>query len=155
MKQIRGILWAIIGIFLINTGITNAQEFHIMEEVNPERIPELNIVVDAIGATWGKVMQTYREKANELSLSEQMATGIMNRTTILDYIVYLVKFLSQIGLLIGAVMIIYAGYIYATNIFGGKESNANSAIKYALIGVIVITFSYAIIRFFTALFLGT
>jgi len=100
-------------------------------------------------------MQTYREKANELSLSEQMATGIMNRTTILDYIVYLVKFLSQIGLLIGAVMIIYAGYIYATNIFGGKESNANSAIKYALIGVIVITFSYAIIRFFTALFLGT
>jgi hypothetical protein len=52
-------------------------------------------------------------------------------------------------------MIIYAGYQYAITIFWGKESSGNSAIKYAIIGVLVISFSYAIIKFFTAMFLGT
>ncbi|MDR0607400.1 MAG: hypothetical protein LBG52_03420 [Candidatus Peribacteria bacterium] len=47
----------------------------------------------------------------------------MTRNTILQYLVYLVKFISQIGLVIGAGMIIYAGYLYATDIFGGKPSS--------------------------------
>ncbi|MDR3169197.1 MAG: hypothetical protein LBU27_05595 [Candidatus Peribacteria bacterium] len=79
----------------------------------------------------------------------------MTRNTILQYLVYLVKFISQIGLVIGAGMIIYAGYLYATNIFGGKTTSGNSAIKYAIIGILVISFAYAIMKIFTSAFLGT
>ncbi|MDR0370192.1 MAG: hypothetical protein LBH96_07025 [Candidatus Peribacteria bacterium] len=46
-----------------------------------------------------------------------MAGGIMNRKTLLEYVAYLIRFLSQIGLVIGAAMIIYAGYQYAITIF--------------------------------------
>jgi len=78
----------------------------------------------------------------------------MDRNTILKYVAYVVSFASQIGLLIGAAMIVYAGYLYATNVFTGKgTSDGNTAIKNAIIGVLVVTFSYAIMKFFTAMFL--
>jgi hypothetical protein len=66
-------------------------------------------------------MSTYQNLAsgNTLSLPEKIATGIMDWTTILDYVVYLIRFLSQIGLVIGALMIVYAGYKYATTILNG------------------------------------
>ena len=79
-----------------------------------------------------------------------MASGIMTWDTLLDYVVYVVKFLSQIGLLIGAIMIIYAGYMYATEIFGGKPSAGKEAIQNAIIGVLVISFSYAIMKLLTS-----
>jgi hypothetical protein len=102
-------------------------------------------------------MEKYNELASgdTLSLPEKFAAGIFSRTTILDYITYLVRFLLQIGLVVGALMIIYAGYQYATNIFGGKSTQGNVAIKNAIIGVLVVIFSYAIIKLFTALFLGS
>jgi len=56
----------------------------------------------------------------EGQVGNQLASGIMTRDTLLDYVVYFVRFLSQIGLVIGGIMIIYAGYAYATEIFGGK-----------------------------------
>ena len=63
---------------------------------------------------------TYNTQANNMkdSVGNQLASGIMTRNTLLDYTVYLVRFLSQIGLFIGGLMIIYAGYLYATTIFG-------------------------------------
>jgi len=66
------------------------------------------------------VRDTYNTQANNMkdSVGNQLASGIMTRNTLLDYTVYLVRFLSQIGLFIGGLMIIYAGYLYATTIFG-------------------------------------
>ena len=104
-------------------------------------------------------MNKYQELAsgNTLSLEQKMATGIMDWTTILDYVVYLIRFLSQIGLVIGAVMIIYAGYIYASSILtdSGSGSKGKDAVKNAILGVVIIVFSYAIMKLFTSLFLGT
>ncbi|MEI7562312.1 MAG: hypothetical protein WCJ39_00930 [bacterium] len=87
-------------------------------------------------------------------MGEQMASGVMTRNTLLDYIVYVVSFLSQIGLLIGGIMIIYAGYLYATEIFGGKPAEGKKAITNAIIGVLVISFSYAIMKLLTSAFLS-
>jgi hypothetical protein len=100
-------------------------------------------------------MDTYRDTSETLTLPQQMATGIMNRNTLLDYVVYLIKFVSQIGLVIGALMIILAGYKYATSVFGGKTTEGNNAVKFAIIGVLVISFSYAIMTLLTSAFLGT
>jgi hypothetical protein len=82
-----------------------------------------------------------------------MATGIMNWDTILDYVVYLVKFLSQLGLLIGACMFIYAGYMYATQIMWGDEGKGKNAMKYAIIWVVVLSFSFALLKILTNMFI--
>jgi len=52
-------------------------------------------------------------------------------------------------------MIIYAGYIYASSVFSGKEAGAgNKAITNAIIGVLVIVFSYAIMKLVTSAFIS-
>jgi hypothetical protein len=77
----------------------------------------------------------------------------MNRNTLIDYFVYVVRFMSQMALLIGAVMVIYAGYSYAMASFGDETANGNNAIKNATIGIIIVIFAYAIIRILTIAFI--
>ena len=73
----------------------------------------------------------------------------------MNYVVYLVRFLSQIGLVIGVLMIIYAGYLYASSVFDPSNmSKGKSAISNAIIGVLVVAFSYAIIKLLTSAFLS-
>ena len=113
--------------------------------------------VNAVGQTGGSVRDTYNKQAVVLSWSvgDQIASGIMTRDTLLEYIVYLVRFLSQIGIFIGVIMIIYAGYLYASSIFSPSNmSKGKSAITNAIIGVLVIAFSYAIMKLLTSAFLS-
>lgn len=112
--------------------------------------------VEAVGASWWNVRDIYNTKASELNnVGDQIASGIMTRDTLLNYIVYLVRFLSQIGLVIGVLMIIYAGYLYASSIFSPSNmSKGKAAITNAIIGVLVIAFSYAIIKLLTSAFLS-
>lgn len=130
-----------------------------MPELSGGRITSGQQMIEQIWKTGGKVQETYREKAEALNgdLPMQMATGIMDRSTLLDYVVYLVKFLSQLWLFVGAIMIIYAGYLYAVSSLrdGTGTTEGKKAITYAIIGILVISFSYAIIKFLTAMFLGT
>lgn len=112
--------------------------------------------VTDVGASWWNVRNVYNTKADELdTVGDQIASGIMTRDTLLDYIVYLVRFLSQIGIFIGVVMIIYAGYLYASTVFSPSNiSKGKSAITNAIIGVLVIAFSYAIMKLLTSAFLS-
>jgi hypothetical protein len=92
---------------------------------------------------------------NKNQLGDQFASGIMTRNTLLNYVVYLVRFLSEIGLLIGGVMVIYAGYMYAMTVFGGGDATkGNKAITNAIIGILVIAFSYAIMKLLTSAFIS-
>jgi hypothetical protein len=61
---------------------------------------------------------------------------------------------SNVSLVAGAACVIYAGYLYATSVFTGDSSGkANEAVKYAAIGITVITLSYGILRIAIAAFL--
>ncbi len=83
-----------------------------------------------------------------------MASGIMNRDTIFLLLAQLVRVLSNMALVIGAAMIIYAGYLYISSVYtGDNAAKANGAIKWAVIGIVVVIFSYAIIRILVAMFL--
>lgn len=146
----------VIGIMLIWLPIL-AQETNnfeiIPESANPDQVES---VVTDIGKDGGKVREKYNSWAQTLSnnLGDQLASGVMTRTTLLDYIVYLVKFISQIGIVIGVVMIIYAGYLYATSVFSwGNTGKWKSAIINAIVWVLVIAFSYAIMKILTSAFL--
>jgi len=124
-------------------------------QIIPESKNDTSANVQRIWEAWGTVWQQYQKEASSLKddLWGQMASGIFTWTTLLDYLVYLVKFLSQLGIFVGACFIIYAGYIYATSIFGNKTDTWTTAIKNAIIGTIVITFSYAIMKAITVAFL--
>jgi len=120
---------------------------------------EVNKAVETVGKDWGNVRENYNEQAQELAkkggVGDQIASGIMTRDTLLDYVVYLVRFLSQIGIVIGVVMIIYAGYLYASSVFSPSNmSKGKSALTNAIIGVLIIAFSYAIMKLLTSAFLS-
>ena len=78
----------------------------------------------------------------------------MSRDTLLDYLVYLIRFVSQIGILIGAVQIIIAGYKYAVAVFNGANAEgANDNIRGAITGVAIIALSYGFMKILTNAFL--
>lgn len=103
------------------------------------------------------VRDTYNDIASNAlawpdKVDEQIASGVMTRDTIIDYGVLLLKFLSQIGLLIGGLMIIFAGYKYIMSVFSWDAPDS-WLVKNAIVWVLVIIFSYAIIRILTRAFL--
>jgi TRAP-type C4-dicarboxylate transport system permease small subunit len=55
---------------------------------------------------------------------------------------------------VGALMIIYAGYIYANAVWTGNATKATDPLKKAIMGIIIIISSYAIMRILTSMFLG-
>jgi len=89
-------------------------------------------------------------------LGNQFASGIFNRDSILCLVVQVVRFVSNMALVVWALMIIYAGYIYAMSVFNSDSfgvGKGHEAIKRAIIGIVVVTFSYAIINFVIEAFL--
>lgn len=132
-----------------------AQNLEIIPDTNDQTIWE---AVERVGNEWGSVWDNYNKEAEKLQeewdLGAQMASGIFTWDTLLDYLAYLIKFLSEVGIFVGACFIIYAWYLYSSHIFTGKDpSSGNKAIKNAILGVVVITFSYAIMKAITAAFL--
>lgn len=174
----------ILGLFVIITfsfsmdTYAAKNQFHILPEVdNKMNIQKITkIVSDGKEYSWAtekivwqevdsdevdsgsSVMERYQKIANsdQYTLEEKMAAWVIDWDSILEYLVYLIRFVSQIGILIGAVMILYSWYCYAVAIFHSSgPSQWSSAIRNAIIGVVVITFSYAIMKALTAAFLGS
>lgn len=122
--------------------------FYIIKEV--EDIGKLDDAIKKVWATWWKVMETYNATASSLKTSEQIATWIMNRDTLINYLVYIVQFASQLWLLIWWWFIMYAWYKYMLSVFDWWKA-PSSTIKNAIIGVIIVIFSYAIMKTLTSL----
>ena len=146
--------------FLITPILAFAQDRNDFEII-PEATSQATVdkAVKAVGADGGNVRDNYNKQATSAelknSVGNQLASGIMTRDTLLDYVVYLVRFLSQIGLVIGVMMIIYAGYLYASSVFSPSNmSKGKSALTNAIIGVLVVAFSYAIMKLLTSAFLS-
>lgn len=139
----------------ILTFAQKSNDFEIIPEATSQT--KVDTAVESVWAEGGKVRDSYNKQAEKMenSVGDQIASGIMTRDTLLDYIVYLVRFLSQIGLVIGVVMIIYAGYLYASSIFSPSNmSKGKSALINAIVGVLVVAFSYAIMKILTSAFLS-
>ena len=134
---------------------TTTNDFEIIPKTTDQNA--VNKAVETVGKDWGNVRNNYNQEAEKMNgnVGDQIASGIMTRDTLLDYVVYLVRFLSQIGIVIGVVMIIYAGYLYASSVFSPSNmSKGKAALTNAIIGVLVIAFSYAIMKLLTSAFLS-
>ena len=95
-----------------------------------------------------------RQRTTARSFWTAFQTWIMSRNSLLNYVVYLMRFINQLGLLIWSIMILYAGYQYAWTIFKFWDpTKGKNAIKNAIIWILVIVFSYAIWKALESMFL--
>ena len=124
--------------------------FDIMPKLTWGQINKINGIISGISHSGWNVRKLYNSWANELDTPSQLASGIMNRDTILNYIVFVVKYLSQLGLLVWACFIMYAWYRYMLSIFNWWKT-PSSTLKNAIIWVIIVIFSYAIMRILTSI----
>lgn len=99
------------------------------------------------------VRDTYNDKAKTLNTEEQIVTGVMTRDTIFNYLVVVLKFLSQGWLLVWGLMFVYTWYKYIMSIITWDGEPSKNNIKYAIYGILIIIFSYAIMRLLTRAFL--
>ena len=138
----------------INTSIADdlvVDGFNIIPELSDDETKEANEKIDEIWKVWWHVMEKYRQVAsNDFNTSQQLATWVMNRDTLMNYLVFVIKFLSQLWLLVWTIFIIYAWYKYMVSVFESWKT-PSSTIKNAIIWVLIIIFSYAIMRILTSI----
>ncbi len=153
------IAWVMISTYILS-GISvlaqneqpNPVKLEIVPEVEQSELWKINTAIQ----NWGDsrhVWDIYNDQASWLNTAEQIASGVMDRDTILDYGVYILRFLSQAGLLVGALMFIYTGYQYIMSVITGDGDPSKDLITHAIYGILIIIFSYAIMRILTRAFL--
>lgn len=157
MKKI--IIWLLVIITLCN-GILSGNLVFAQSDAKLEIIPKVDDSVvsetntDITNTSGGKsVRDIYNKKAETLNTEEQVVTGVMTRDTIFNYLVVVLKFLSQGWLLVWGLMFVYTGYKYIMSIITGDGEPSKNNIKYAIYGILIIIFSYAIMRLLTRAFL--
>jgi hypothetical protein len=109
-------------------------------------------IYDRVMKWTGSIRDNQNEVVKSLSTADQVASGVMTWNTILDYGVYILRFLSQAWLLVGALMLIYTGYTYILSVINW-ESPDSKLVPNSIKWILVIIFSYAIIRILTRAFL--
>ena len=123
--------------------------FNIMPELEESELEKLDEDIKEIWSEWWKVNDKYYKTSKTLSTSQQVASWIMNWDTIMNYLVFIVQFLSQLGLVVWAVFIMIAWYKYAVSLFQWWKV-PSSTVKNAIIGIFIVIFSYAIMRILTS-----
>ena len=98
-----------------------------------------------------KVWDTNTRVWSNRSLWDQFASWIMTWDTILDYAVYLVKFIWQLALLAWAIWIIYYGYVKATE---HLKWSGGWKLWMIVVGILVISFAYVIIKMVWSMFVS-
>lgn len=108
--------------------------------------------VEKVSSGW-KVWKMYRDvvENDNLSLWDQLASGIMSRDTILDYCAYLAKFIWEVALLVWAVAIIYFWY---TKIVKNVKPEKSGPLWMIVIWLLVIIFAYAIVKLIRSAFIS-
>lgn len=130
-------------------------KFEIIPKVDPTDLQQVN---HDIMNTNGNIRDVYDNHADTLGAQEggtalQVASGVMNRDTIINYAIMVLRFLSQLGLLIGWLMVVYTGWKYIMSVITGDSAPSSELIKNAILGILVIIFSYAILRILYRAFL--
>ena len=160
MKKIITLILLWITALSINTAIAQDMWFEIIPESTSSNVWTEVDKVRVWWSVWDKYKDiAYWEKAADSnsrpwvdrSLGDQFASGIMTRDTILDYAVYLVKFIWQLALLAWALWIIYYGYIKATE---HLKWSGGWKLWMVVIWILIISFAYVIIKMVWSMFVS-
>lgn len=103
---------------------------------------------------WTDYNKYWNKYAKDKDLWTQIASWVVTRDTIMLLVTRIVKFVSNAALVVWSLMVIYAGYLYILSAISGDQAGkANEAIKDAVIGIVLVIFSYAIQAFVIEAFL--
>ncbi len=133
----------------------NEVKFEIVPEVDPNDLQNINkTILDSDE----DIRDIYNQQADALGAKDggtslQVTSGVMNRDTIINYAIMVLRFLSQLGLLIGWLMIVYTGWKYIMSVISGDSAPSWDLIKNAIKGILVIIFSVSILKFLQWAFL--
>jgi len=123
--------------------------FNIMPELKEDSVNKIDATITTIWSEWWHVWDRYNDEALKLTTEEQVASWIMNWDTIMNYLVFIVQFLSQLGLVVWVGFIIYAWYKYMSSSFSGGKV-PSSTVTNAIIWILIVIFSYAIMKILTS-----
>ena len=138
-------------IFLLTFSLyTQADSFNITRELTDNEITKVNRRIKIISWDPWNVSSNIHKAHEDLNLFERLASWILEIEDIMDYLVLVVKFLSQLWLIVWMVFIMYAWYQYIISVFNWWKVPSNT-IKNAIIWVIIVIFSYTIMRFLTSI----
>lgn len=143
---------SVIPVFAQDSDIPNPTSLEIIPQVDQWTLWNINTAIQSKDDS-RHVWDIYNDQASWLNTAEQIASGVMTWNTILNYGVYILKFLSQAWLLVGALMFIYTGYKYIMSVITGDGEPDKKLIQNAIYGILIIIFSYAIMRILTRAFL--
>ena len=131
-----------------------AQSYTIIPSSNTGTNDIIQKVKD-ISDAWWRVREEYDDKYESIKndLWAQFASWIMSWDTLLNFAAYVVWWMSQIWLIIWALMIIYSWYLYASSVFTWNATKWAEPVRNAIIWIIIIIFSYAIIKIVSEMFL--
>ena len=124
----------------------------IPESENPQdadnMVELLGEIKNKNGNTFWDEYDTYSKDLEwEKNIWGQFRSGIMNRNTIFWLLVQVVKFIANAALIVGSLTVIYAGYLYTMSVYTGDNAGkAKTAIATAIKGIVIVIFSYAILR---------
>ena len=159
-KKLVKKIWLIISFCVLSLGafhynVSFAQDvdgFNIIPELTEQEIKESNDNIRKVWSKWWEVWVKYNDIADKTQKkpAQQLASGIMNRDTIMNYLVYVVQFISQLWLFVWAIFIIYAWYKYMLSVFNWWKT-PSSTVTNDIIWVTIVIFSYAIMRILTSL----
>jgi len=142
--------------FVISSFFILGINSYAQEEDNWTLIPEWDAsAASEVSNAWpGKVWEKYNEKAQNITPWDSFASWVFSWNSVFAFFKYLAKTLSGIWLVIWAAMIIYAGYKYATWVFTWDAAKWwQDALKWAIYWVLIVIFSYAIMKILIGVFL--
>ena len=148
MNRFRKILLVII--FLTFSLYTQADNFNITKGLTDNETSKVNRRIKIISWDPWNVSSNIHKAHEDLNLFERLASWILEIEDIMDYLVLVVKFLSQLWLIVWMIFIMYAWYQYIISVFNWWKAPSNT-VKNAIIWVIIVIFSYAIMRFLTSI----
>lgn len=123
---------------------------NILPELEDNDVEIINTKVERIWSEAWHVWDHYNDEASLLTTEQQIQSWIMNWGTITNYITFVIKFLSQAWIAIWALFIMYAWYKYMISVFQWGQV-PKKTITNAIIWVIIVIFSYAIMKTLTSI----
>ena len=153
MKKVLLGLFVLFASFTLLWGVlAQDKQLGIMQDLTESEVAEAKKAIEEIWDEPWNVMNKYRDIADRWNgrLWMQMLTWIMNWNTIPNYLVFVVQFLSDLWLVVGVLFIMYAWYKYMISVINGWKV-PNETVKNAIIWVIIVIFSYAILKTLTSL----
>ncbi len=111
-----------------------------------------SISKDVWSQPW-KVWDKYNEHSKNIDVWTAFASWVFSWDVVFDYFKYIAQLLSKLWLVIWAWMIIYAWYKYTVWVFTQDTSKSwKDTVKWAIYWLLIIIFSYAIMKILMSMF---